>query len=112
MFVGVGVGVIVGVLVGGEVGVIVGVSVGVSVNVDGVEVYGVGVGVSVGVGVGAHTATLFVSNVTAQFSASALPDMLALVFRVMSWSARIFPLKTEFVPSVAEVPTCQYTLQS
>ena len=30
---------------------------------------------------------------------------------VIDVSARMFPLNTEFVPSVAELPTCQKTLQ-
>ena len=60
---------------------------------------------------GGHTATLLVSIVTAPFRAKALPDTLAPVFRVMLVSARIFPANAVPVPRVAELPTCQNTLQ-
>ena len=53
-----------------------------------------------------------VSNVTAPFRASALPSRFTPVVIVMEVSARIFPLNTEFVPRVAELPTCQKTLQA
>src|ERR1039458_7411898 len=47
-------------------------------------------------------------SVTAPFCARALPQvMLALVFRVMLLSARIFPSNAVLVPRVAELPTCQ-----
>ena len=75
---------------------------------------GVRVAVAVGVGVAAvHTALdmLLVSSVTAPFRAKTLPDTLAPVFRVMLVSARIFPTNVVLVPSVAELPTCQNTLQ-
>lgn len=87
----------------------------VPVPVPGV-VGGVGVGVVGGVGAGAVTHTglviVFVSNVTAPFRANILPSTSAPVVRVMDVKARIFPLKLEFVPSVAELPTCQKTLQA
>ena len=35
--------------------------------------------------------------------------ILAVVFRVMLWSARMFPANVVLVPSVAELPTSQYT---
>ena len=55
---------------------------------------------------------VFVSMVTAPFAARALPQpIVAPVFRVMLVSARIFPTKSVPVPRVAELPTCQYTLQ-
>ena len=82
-----------------------GVNVGVAVA---------GTGFAVGVGVAAaHTLaeTVLVSIVTAPFRARALPDTLAPVFRVMLVSARIFPTNVVVVPSVAELPTCQNTLQ-
>ena len=56
--------------------------------------------------------TTFVSKVTAPFLVKTLPSTLAPVVRVADVSASIFPLKVEFMPSVAEVPTCQKTLQA
>src|SRR5579864_129234 len=53
-----------------------------------------------------------VSNVTAPFRASALPSRSTPVVIVIEVSARMFPLKTELVPKVAELPTCQKTLQA
>lgn len=47
------------------------------------------------------------SSVTAPFLASALPSMVASVVTEIDVSARIDPLKVEFVPRVAELPTCQ-----
>ncbi len=52
------------------------------------------------------------SSVTAPFRASALPCKSAPVVSVMEVSARMFPLNTEFVPRVAELPICQKTLQA
>jgi len=52
------------------------------------------------------------SIVTAPFRARARPETLALVVIVMLVSARIFPMKLVLVPIVAELPTCQKTLQS
>ena len=54
--------------------------------------------------------TVLVSSVTVPFRARILPDMVAPVFTVMLVSARIFPANAVFVPSVAELPTCQNTL--
>jgi hypothetical protein len=70
--------------------------------------------VAVGVGVRASSHTLemrLVSIVTAPFLANALPSMSAPVFRVMLVSARILPANAVSVPRVAELPTCQNTLQ-
>jgi hypothetical protein len=53
-----------------------------------------------------------VSNLTAPFRASALPSRLTPVVIVIDASARMFPLNAEFVPRVAELPTCQKTLQA
>ena len=53
-----------------------------------------------------------VSSVTAPFLASALPSRLTPVVIVIDVNASMFPLKTEFVPRVAELPTCQKTLQA
>jgi len=52
-----------------------------------------------------------VSSVTAPFRARILPDTLAPVFKLMLWSARMFPANVVVVPRVAELPTCQNTLQ-
>src|SRR5664279_5023902 len=46
-------------------------------------------------------------NVTAPFCASALPSSVELAFIVMDAYAIMVPLKTEEVPRVAELPTCQ-----
>jgi hypothetical protein len=85
----------------------IGVGEGVAVSV--------GVGAAVGVAVGtaqAEKPTWFVSIVTAPFRARALPDTLAPVVREMLVKARILPTNTVPVPMVAELPTCQNTLQS
>jgi hypothetical protein len=52
------------------------------------------------------------SIVTATLRAKALPDTVAPVFSVMLSSASMFPTKLVVVPIVAELPTCQNTLQS
>src|ERR1700680_2655317 len=54
---------------------------------------------------------LLVSSVTAPFLAKTLPFTLAPVVRVMLVSARMFPTNDVLVPRVAELPTCQKTLQ-
>jgi hypothetical protein len=104
----------------GSVGVGDGANVAVKVGVGGVPVTvgvgdgGVPVTVGVGEGAGLHAALetgLLVSIVTAPFRARALPGMLALVFSVMLVRARMFPANAVSVPSVAELPTCQNTLQ-
>ena len=53
-----------------------------------------------------------VSIVTAALRASALPLSVAPVVKVMLASARMFPLNEVVVPTVAELPICQNTLQS
>ena len=55
---------------------------------------------------------VFVSSVTAPLRASTRPSTVAPVVSVMLVSARIVPRKLEPVPSVAELPTCQKTLQA
>ncbi|GHD84980.1 hypothetical protein GCM10010508_06910 [Streptomyces naganishii JCM 4654] len=52
------------------------------------------------------------SKVTAPLRASARPSTAALVFTVTDVRARMLPLKKEFVSRVAELPTCQNTLQA
>ena len=54
---------------------------------------------------------VFVSRVVAPFWASSRPRIEACVVAVIEVPARIVPRKLELVPSVAELPTCQYTLQ-
>jgi hypothetical protein len=56
--------------------------------------------------------TRFESIVTAPFRANALPETVASVVRVTLASARMFPMKDVPVPMVAELPTCQNTLQA
>jgi hypothetical protein len=53
---------------------------------------------------------VFVSNVTAPLSASALPATVVPVTSVTLANATMFPLKRVAVPSVAELPTCQNAL--
>ena len=66
-----------------------------------------------GGGGGVHVDRLIVllSNVTAPLRASARPRSVAPAFIVMEVSARMFPANSAFVPMVAELPTCQNTLQ-
>jgi hypothetical protein len=52
------------------------------------------------------------SSVTAPFRASTRPSIFTPVVTVMLCIARIVPTKFESVPSVAELPTCQKTLQA
>jgi len=53
---------------------------------------------------------LLLSKVTAAVSAIARPQrILADVFAVTLALAMRLPKKTELVPKVAELPTCQYT---
>ena len=70
--------------------------------------------VEAGGGASEHVGTVivFVSIVTAPFRASARPVMVALVSRVIDVVAMIVPAKLVVVPSVAELPTCQNTLQA
>jgi len=58
-----------------------------------------------------HTETMLVSIVTAAVDARALPEIVAPVVSVMLALARMFPTNVVFVPIVAELPTCQNTLQ-
>lgn len=66
------------------------------------------------VGTGAHagTVTVLESRVTAAFRASSRPCTWALVLAVIAVRARTVPMKVEFTPSVAELPTCQKTLHA
>ncbi len=106
-------GVLRGVVVGGvELGVVLGVVVvvvvGLTVGLGVVVGVGVGVGVAVEVGA-AHVARVMVSvsRVTAPLRAKTLPTTVTPVVTVMEVNARMFPLKFELVPRVAELPTSQ-----
>jgi len=59
----------------------------------------------------AEMETWLESIVTEPFCARSLPSTVAHVMRVMLVSAKIFPTKLVVEPSVAELPTCQKTLQ-
>ena len=50
--------------------------------------------------------------VTAPVLANALPSSVAPVLKVMDCIAITVPLKTEVVPKVAELPTCQKMLDA
>ena len=52
------------------------------------------------------------SSVTEPLRASARPSTVELVVTVMEVSAMMVPTKVVSVPSVAELPTCQKTLQA
>src|SRR4030095_6911862 len=54
--------------------------------------------------------TVLESKVTAPLRANSLPSTAAPVVTVMEVKARMFPLKPEVVPRVAELPTCQKML--
>ena len=55
--------------------------------------------------------TVLVSSVTAPVRANVRPNTRAPVVNVMLTCARMLPMKAVPVPSVAELPTCQKTLQ-
>src|SRR4029077_12236211 len=97
-----------------------GVAVGVDLEV-GVDVGppGAGAGVTVTVGPGTAAALQVVGavilsliRVTAPVCAMARPTMVALSLRVMLARARMVPTKVVVVSRVAELPTCQKTLQA
>jgi hypothetical protein len=104
-FFGVGVGA--GVLAGGFV---VGVGVGVGFGVG----FLVGGGVVVVTGADEQVEGTIVSfcRVTAPFRASTRPWTVTPVFNDADVSAMIVPVKSEPDPRVAELPTCQKTLQA
>src|ERR1700683_4606731 len=61
---------------------------------------------------GAGLVMLFASRVTAPFCASNRPFTDAPLASVMDWLARMLPLNAELAPRVADVPTCQKTLEA
>jgi len=75
---------------------------------------GAGTGGAGGDGGTAHVAlvTMLPSSVTAPLRANTLPSTLAPVLSVADVNAKIFPLKVDDVPSVAELPTCQKTFSA
>ena len=85
--------------------------VGVGVGPVGVTVGPVG-GAVVGGAAQLGTVIVSLSRVTAPVWASARPVTVSFVVTVIDARARIVPLKLELVPSVAELPTCQNTLQA
>ena len=105
--------------IGVAVATAVGAADGATVRAGvGAGVAGPGVGPNVGTGVATTTARqserviVFVSSVTAPLRARSRPSMTAPVVAVMDVSAMIVPLKFDPVPSVAELPICQNTLQA
>src|SRR6188474_306605 len=56
------------------------------------------------------TDTLLLSRVTAALTAKARPTTVVPPVRVMLAEARMLPWNAVPVPSVPELPTCQYTL--
>lgn len=57
------------------------------------------------------TVTVLVSKVTAPLLANNWPFITAPVVAVIDVNAKMLPWKVDPVPSVAELPTCQKTLQ-
>ena len=55
---------------------------------------------------------VFPAIATAPVLARALPSRVAPVLKVMDCMAIMVPLKTEVVPKVAELPTCQKMLDA
>src|SRR5213075_858468 len=53
------------------------------------------------------TVIVLASRVTAPVRANSRPSTAAPVVTVIEANARMFPLNTEVVPKVAELPTCQ-----
>ena len=77
-----------------------------------VDVVEVEVVVETGVAIQVGTVIVFISSVTAPLLANKRPFIVAPVVAVTLVKARIVPSKVEFVPSVAELPICQNTLQA
>ena len=103
-----------GVTTGGvtTIGVAVGAS-GTTITGAGVVVTGAG-GTTGGTDGAAQVGLLtgLVSKVTAPLRANTLPSTEAPVFTVTDAEAKIVPAKLEFVPSVADEPTCQKILHA
>jgi hypothetical protein len=83
--------------------------------VGGVPDVNCGLVVLVGIPGGGHpvgTVIVLVSRVTAAVEARSRPAIVAPVVAVIDWSASIVPWNCAVVPNVAELPTCQKTLQA
>ena len=96
------------------IGVAFGATLGVAVGAtDGATVNGGRVGGTTTTGAALHVDVTKWSliNVTVPFRASARPWTLTALSRVIDVIARIVPTKEEPEPSVAELVTCQKTLQ-
>src|SRR5581483_1115332 len=102
-----------GLAVGAEVVAVVGAAVGAAVG----ATVAVGVAATVATGVAVVAATQVdrvmasLIRVTSPFLASARPFTLTPLFIVIDVRARMVPPKVEPDPSVAELVTCQKTLQ-
>jgi len=105
-----------GAVVGGAVvgGAVVGGAVVGGAVVGGAVVGGAVVGGGLVGGAVAQLGTVIVSSsrVTAPLRASARPAMVSPVCTEIDARARMLPVKAEPVPRVAELPTCQNTLQA
>ena len=88
----------------------VAVGAGVWLGGVGVAVGGADVGVSVACAPQFGPVMMLESSVTAPVCARARPSKLALLFRVMDVSARIFPMNEVVVSRVAELATLHHTL--
>ncbi len=102
------------VLVGSGVRVFSGVAVftGVGVFVEPAGTVFVTVGVLVEATMQFEAAIVLEIKVTAPLRARSRPFTVAVLVRLMSVKARTLPLRLEPTPSVAELPTCQKTLQA
>jgi hypothetical protein len=105
-------GLVVGGAVVGDGGGVVGGAVVGGAVVGGLVVGGEVVGDDVEVGVQVGTVMLSSSRVTSPLRASARPEIVSPVVTVIDVRARMVPVKVDPVPRVAELPTCQKTLQA
>lgn len=111
--VGAAVGAAIGALVCAMVGAGVGARLGVTVAVGPTLAVGTGASVRSRWAPAAHVDRLIESliNVTSPFRASTRPFTVTPLFTVIEVSARMVPAKIELDPRVAELVTCQNTLQ-
>ena len=91
---------------------VVAVAVGVAVVAVAVGVAVVAVAVAVGATMQPGRVITLSSRFTAPLRARTRPMTVALVWRVTVVSAMIVPRNVESTPTVAELPTCQKTLQA
>lgn len=103
----------VGAVVGVRVVVVPGVAVAAVVAVLVADTLAVGDAVPVGVTAAQTGAvTALESKVTAPLRANSRPEIDAPVVALTEVNASTVPTNVEFVPSVAELPTCQNTLHA